>query len=230
MDSGSKMESSKQAASGGEAMTTSPEPAAAGGGGEEEVAGEEAAVSPPAAPAAAAASPRPYYECVFCKRGFTTAQALGGHMNIHRRDRAKPPARDSPTGITSVSHNVECYNKYRHLVSPPYYPPAQSSTPVPVGAGSSFAMYYVSSGTSAAAGARLDAEGGSPSSVSPKELSLFGDGEANRDQDLHLGLGRQGHIGGGSRTPEGGSERQQSGGESERELDLELRLGRRPRH
>ncbi|XP_038888824.1 protein LATE FLOWERING-like [Benincasa hispida] len=29
------------------------------------------------------------YECVFCKRGFTTAQALGGHMNIHRKDRVK---------------------------------------------------------------------------------------------------------------------------------------------
>lgn len=28
------------------------------------------------------------YECVYCKRGFTTAQALGGHMNIHRKDRA----------------------------------------------------------------------------------------------------------------------------------------------
>lgn len=29
------------------------------------------------------------YECVFCKRGFTNAQALGGHMNIHRKDRPK---------------------------------------------------------------------------------------------------------------------------------------------
>ncbi|XP_077225795.1 transcriptional regulator TAC1-like [Tasmannia lanceolata] len=29
------------------------------------------------------------YECTFCKRGFSTAQALGGHMNIHRRDRAR---------------------------------------------------------------------------------------------------------------------------------------------
>ncbi|XP_031376641.1 transcriptional regulator TAC1-like [Punica granatum] len=28
------------------------------------------------------------YECVYCKRGFTNAQALGGHMNIHRKDRA----------------------------------------------------------------------------------------------------------------------------------------------
>ncbi|WOL07065.1 transcriptional regulator SUPERMAN-like [Canna indica] len=30
-----------------------------------------------------------YYECVFCKRGLSTAQALGGHMNVHRKDRAK---------------------------------------------------------------------------------------------------------------------------------------------
>ncbi|KAM7262937.1 hypothetical protein ACFE04_000620 [Oxalis oulophora] len=29
------------------------------------------------------------YACSFCKRGFSNAQALGGHMNIHRRDRAK---------------------------------------------------------------------------------------------------------------------------------------------
>ncbi|KAL1342037.1 hypothetical protein HN51_028632 [Arachis hypogaea] len=29
------------------------------------------------------------YDCTFCRRGFTNAQALGGHMNIHRRDRAK---------------------------------------------------------------------------------------------------------------------------------------------
>ncbi|KAL8491007.1 hypothetical protein ACS0TY_022862 [Phlomoides rotata] len=27
------------------------------------------------------------YECTFCKRGFTNAQALGGHMNIHRKDK-----------------------------------------------------------------------------------------------------------------------------------------------
>ncbi|XP_010543270.1 PREDICTED: transcriptional regulator TAC1 [Tarenaya hassleriana] len=29
------------------------------------------------------------YICSFCMRGFSNAQALGGHMNIHRRDRAK---------------------------------------------------------------------------------------------------------------------------------------------
>ncbi|KAL0418655.1 UNVERIFIED_CONTAM: Transcriptional regulator TAC1 [Sesamum radiatum] len=44
------------------------------------------------------------YECVFCKRGFNTAQALGGHMNIHRRD--------SPTSL------------------PAYFPASSSSTTV----------------------------------------------------------------------------------------------------
>lgn len=29
------------------------------------------------------------YACSFCKREFQSAQALGGHMNVHRRDRAR---------------------------------------------------------------------------------------------------------------------------------------------
>ncbi|KAI3525836.1 hypothetical protein L1887_04964 [Cichorium endivia] len=29
------------------------------------------------------------YSCTFCKRGFSNAQALGGHMNVHRKDRAR---------------------------------------------------------------------------------------------------------------------------------------------
>ncbi|GJU72249.1 transcriptional regulator TAC1-like protein [Tanacetum coccineum] len=29
------------------------------------------------------------YTCTFCKRGFPNAQALGGHMNVHRKDRAR---------------------------------------------------------------------------------------------------------------------------------------------
>ncbi|XP_021904073.1 zinc finger protein 10-like [Carica papaya] len=29
------------------------------------------------------------YSCSFCRREFRSAQALGGHMNVHRRDRAK---------------------------------------------------------------------------------------------------------------------------------------------
>uniref|UniRef100_A0A7N0UXP7 C2H2-type domain-containing protein n=1 Tax=Kalanchoe fedtschenkoi TaxID=63787 RepID=A0A7N0UXP7_KALFE len=44
------------------------------------------------------------YECVFCKRGFTTAQALGGHMNIHRKDRAKP--RLNHPSSSSLNHEL----------------------------------------------------------------------------------------------------------------------------
>ncbi|KAJ6405731.1 hypothetical protein OIU84_013652 [Salix udensis] len=56
------------------------------------------------------------YECVFCKRGFTTAQALGGHMNIHRKDRAK----SRPGSVPSLSSKVdEDYASFRG------YPPIQ---------------------------------------------------------------------------------------------------------
>ncbi|KAL5701988.1 hypothetical protein ACHQM5_027264 [Ranunculus cassubicifolius] len=47
-----------------------------------------------------------FYECVFCKRGFNTAQALGGHMNIHRRDKAK---NKQPT--TSSKHSTEDFSR-----------------------------------------------------------------------------------------------------------------------
>lgn len=48
------------------------------------------------------------YECVFCKRGFTTAQALGGHMNIHRKDRVKnkPITPSKPEPFTNHSSTL----------------------------------------------------------------------------------------------------------------------------
>ncbi|RDX95580.1 Transcriptional regulator TAC1, partial [Mucuna pruriens] len=47
------------------------------------------------------------YECVFCKRGFTTAQALGGHMNIHRKDRAnKAKPNFPPSSSTKVDEST----------------------------------------------------------------------------------------------------------------------------
>ncbi|KAF1880156.1 hypothetical protein Lal_00022285 [Lupinus albus] len=39
------------------------------------------------------------YDCTFCKRGFTNAQALGGHMNIHRKEKAK-----AKQGISSTKN------------------------------------------------------------------------------------------------------------------------------
>ncbi|KAI5649418.1 hypothetical protein M9H77_35423 [Catharanthus roseus] len=40
------------------------------------------------------------YTCSFCKREFRSAQALGGHMNVHRRDRARLRQQLSPPSPT----------------------------------------------------------------------------------------------------------------------------------
>ncbi|CAK9148599.1 unnamed protein product [Ilex paraguariensis] len=62
------------------------------------------------------------YECVFCKRGFTTAQALGGHMNIHRKNRAK----NRPTSIKLKGHE-ENYTSPLFYQSISSYPPLHSA-------------------------------------------------------------------------------------------------------
>ncbi|KAJ6351357.1 hypothetical protein OIU78_007298 [Salix suchowensis] len=46
------------------------------------------------------------YTCSFCKREFKSAQALGGHMNVHRRDRARlrlSPPRDDQCPILTLN-------------------------------------------------------------------------------------------------------------------------------
>ncbi|XBH58340.1 hypothetical protein VPH35_079793 [Triticum aestivum] len=156
---------------------------------------DAAAVLPPSA--------RPYYGCVFCKRGFTTAQALGGHMNVHRRDRAKP-----------VRLTTEC-----NLA----YPPA------PLVSSAGFSMLYYARHTGA--GVKAEAVAVSPGSPIPRELSLFGADDGTDDRDLQLSLRCHGNGGGDrSRALEGPSEWWQDGELPERKLDLELRLGPRPRN
>ncbi|XP_073057142.1 uncharacterized protein [Primulina eburnea] len=49
------------------------------------------------------------YECTFCKRGFTNAQALGGHMNIHRKDKAKAKKRIGEKPSNQSINPVEKY-------------------------------------------------------------------------------------------------------------------------
>lgn len=44
------------------------------------------------------------YMCTFCKREFKSAQALGGHMNVHRRDRARLHNQVQPNSNTSPSY------------------------------------------------------------------------------------------------------------------------------
>ncbi|CAN6831966.1 unnamed protein product [Brassica oleracea] len=49
------------------------------------------------------------YSCSFCRRKFKSAQALGGHMNVHRRDRARLKQSDDQYLLSKSS-------------SPPEYP------------------------------------------------------------------------------------------------------------
>ncbi|XP_010442011.1 PREDICTED: zinc finger protein 8-like [Camelina sativa] len=52
---------------------------------------------------------RRMYECTFCKRGFTNAQALGGHMNIHRRDRLNK-AKVTNDADLALSQTHRCFH------------------------------------------------------------------------------------------------------------------------
>ncbi|MBA0572909.1 hypothetical protein Golob_000213 [Gossypium lobatum] len=45
------------------------------------------------------------YTCSFCRREFKSAQALGGHMNVHRRDRAKLKQSLSPKNEVVSNQN-----------------------------------------------------------------------------------------------------------------------------
>nr|QTJ02284.1 C2H2 ZF type transcription factor [Catharanthus roseus] len=46
------------------------------------------------------------YTCTFCRREFRSAQALGGHMNVHRRDRARLHQPSIHTGNPKANANT----------------------------------------------------------------------------------------------------------------------------
>lgn len=52
------------------------------------------------------------YSCSFCRREFRSAQALGGHMNVHRRDRAR--LKQSPIPQSEILH-PENQNHPNHI-------------------------------------------------------------------------------------------------------------------
>lgn len=70
------------------------------------------------------------YECVFCKRGFNTAQALGGHMNIHRKDRArnKPNSTKQDDGPRLYRQIPSSRRLSPHLPYATYFPAASSNS------------------------------------------------------------------------------------------------------
>lgn len=65
------------------------------------------------------------YSCAFCLREFRSAQALGGHMNIHRRDRARLKqkgliAGNNDSSRASSHHHVISYSQYYFSVADNY--------------------------------------------------------------------------------------------------------------
>ncbi|XP_050230590.1 transcriptional regulator SUPERMAN-like [Mercurialis annua] len=48
------------------------------------------------------------YTCTFCRREFRSAQALGGHMNVHRRDRARLH-QPTPPGSSSLCNSSSAF-------------------------------------------------------------------------------------------------------------------------
>ncbi|XP_008787986.2 transcriptional regulator TAC1-like [Phoenix dactylifera] len=154
---------------------------------------------------------RSYYECMFCRRGFTTAQALGGHMNIHRKDRARMQHGRMASSVSGKNeedsegygYNNPCSNHHRTL-----YPRVSESL-------KNYSLYIPAS-SSAGRDTRVGRDDDDMGSQRQGELSLFG-------RELQLGLGT--HFDGSSAVSELEKRKDVDDGE---ELDLELRLGHQP--
>lgn len=86
------------------------------------------------------------YSCTFCRREFKSAQALGGHMNVHRRDRArlkqssgdvagvvpKAHALAACTSLDAVPYSTTfLYSNPNPKPNPNSNPPVSSSHPPP---------------------------------------------------------------------------------------------------
>ncbi|KAG9441444.1 hypothetical protein H6P81_017298 [Aristolochia fimbriata] len=161
------------------------------------------------------------YECMFCKRGFSTAQALGGHMNIHRRDRAR--IRHQPVMTPSASapeRQEEVLSSHFHGHLPfgaSVSEGLRSTTTTSISTTTSgYHMYHLM--PPAGSGHRETLLREDPFQVrNPQPLSLFG-------EDLQLGpsspvrAARLWHREEVIRRQDG----------EDGELDLELRLGHEP--
>ncbi|KOM43209.1 hypothetical protein LR48_Vigan05g081300 [Vigna angularis] len=71
------------------------------------------------------------YTCSFCRKEFKSAQALGGHMNVHRRDRARlrqsPPAEGQAAHMFNLNLDPTTTNPNNSTSSWSLLPPSSSS-------------------------------------------------------------------------------------------------------
>lgn len=137
--------------------------------------------------------PRRHFTCNFCNKEYKSAQALGGHMNIHRRDKAR-------LGLASSSsidhHQLQYPNPPNYLSSPSparYLPYTYHSSLFPLVPTTDSEQYklplFACSGR-----AMEDEEGGANGTRVWKKyeilnMGLLKDGN-NIELDLELRLGR----------------------------------------
>ncbi|KAL1547135.1 transcriptional regulator SUPERMAN-like [Salvia divinorum] len=80
--------------------------------------------------------PQRNYSCSFCNKEYKSAQALGGHMNVHRRDRARMrlspnpnpnpnpnPSLSSSSSPPSTAKFLPCNVAHLAVISSPSPPP-----------------------------------------------------------------------------------------------------------
>ncbi|CAN6242525.1 unnamed protein product [Urochloa humidicola] len=140
------------------------------------------------------------YTCGYCRREFRSAQALGGHMNVHRRDRARLRQCCSPAWPSSLPLPGP-----NHLAAPPH--PQQRRAPLP---NLNCSPPHCAAGTAAEA-APVIYSFFSTTAASTTVAAATTKAAATFEVSLELGIGVCG--GRGSETVE------------EEGLDLELRLG-----
>lgn len=156
---------------------------------------------------------RRMYDCNICMRGFTNPQALGGHRNLHRRDRERNHSSFSsshsfpfsnPLPSQSLSSPLN-YTNPNYNIPPPYFPTIESyhhqTYQPPINPSYNTQRFGAASSSG---GGRSDAQG----EFLGLDLSL-GLGSVNVDNDSHR------------RLPDAGD----SQPDQDDDLDLDLRLG-----
>ncbi|KAK9123896.1 hypothetical protein Sjap_013498 [Stephania japonica] len=107
------------------------------------------------------------YSCSFCRREFRSAQALGGHMNVHRRDRARLKQSPNPNTATTTEflHHSHYPNQINHCKSMGVIPTSQASS----------LAYNKSTGTT---------HYPNPNPLSPSRVSVLSTQENSNDHTL----------------------------------------------
>ncbi|KAL2508671.1 Transcriptional regulator TAC1 [Forsythia ovata] len=141
------------------------------------------------------------YECKFCKRSFTNAQALGGHMNMHKKEKAEAK-KEKQEGSLIRNKSNEDYTPFRYFL------------PIP---SSEQTQYY------GAIRAQMSGPLSSPSYPNGQYLLVWmpkhfylGDGHLDANPSLRNDL------------PKMGDGEGRNGNGKENGVDLELRLGHAP--